>query len=117
MLSQSLYQSYLVNFETLPLFDKQFKKLAKKYNLIRNDVEVLMNDFDSLHQQATSIKSDLYKIRLANSNKNKGKSAGYRIYYYLKIDEIVYLLTIYDKSDIEKIDEKILIELIKDIKS
>jgi len=104
-----------VNFETLPLFDKQFKKLFKKYNLIKNDVEELIINFDELHQQATSIKSDLYKIRLSNSNKNKGKRAGYRVYYYLKIDEVVYLLTIYDKSDIEKIDETILIEMIKNI--
>jgi len=104
-----------VNFETLPLFDKQFKKLFKKYNHIKDDVEKLIIDFDELHQQATSIKSDLFKIRLANTNKNKGKRAGYRVYYYLKIDEVVYLLTIYDKSDIEKIDETILIEMIKNI--
>jgi len=106
-----------VNFETVPLFDKQFKKLAKKYSLIKNDVEELIINFDELHQQATPIKSDLYKVRLANSNKNKGKRAGYRVYYYVKIEETVYLLTIYDKSEIEMIDEKILTECIKDIKS
>ncbi len=106
-----------MNFETLPLFDKQFKKLSKKYNLIKSDIEELITGFDELHQQATPIKSNLYKIRLANSNKNKGKSAGYRVYYYIKIEATVYLLTIYDKSEIEMIDEKILIECIKDIKS
>ncbi|RLA78805.1 MAG: hypothetical protein DRG78_14250 [Epsilonproteobacteria bacterium] len=106
-----------MNFETVPLFDKQFKKLAKKYSLIKNDVEELIINFDELHQQATPIKSDLYKVRLANSNKNKGKRAGYRVYYYVKIEETVYLLTIYDKSEIEMIDEKILTECIKDIKS
>ena len=104
-----------MNFETVPLFDKQFKKLSKKYNLIKSDVEELIINFDELHQQAIPIKSDFYKIRLANSNKNKGKSAGYRIYYYIKIKATVYLLTIYDKSEIEMIDEKILIEIIKNI--
>ena len=104
-----------MNFETVPLFDKQFKKLSKKYNLIKSDIEELIINFDELHQQSTPIKSDLYKIRLANSNKNKGKSAGYRIYYYIKIEETVYLLTIYDKSEIGKIDEKILIEMIENI--
>jgi len=105
-----------VKFETVPLFDKQYKKLAKKYNLIKSDIEELIVNFDDLHQQATSIKSDLYKIRLANSNKNKGKRAGYRIYYYIKIEEMIYLLTIYDKSEIDKIDENILMELLKSIK-
>jgi len=104
-----------VKFETVPLFDKQYKKLAKKYNLIKSDVEEFIINFDDLHQQATSIKNDLYKIRLANSNKNKGKRAGYRVYYYIKVEETVYLLTIYDKSEIEKIDENILIEMIKKI--
>ena len=104
-----------MKFETVPLFDKQYKKLAKKYNLIKSDVEEFIINFDDLHQQATSIKNDLYKIRLANSNKNKGKRAGYRVYYYIKVEETVYLLTIYDKSEIEKIDENILIEMIKKI--
>ena len=105
-----------MNFETVPLFDKQFRKLSKKYNLIKSDVEELIINFDNLHQQATPIKSNLYKIRLANSNKNKGKSAGYRIYYYIKIEATVYLLTIYDKSEIQMIDENIVIDAIKDIK-
>ena len=105
-----------MNFETVPLFDKQFKKLSKKYNLIKSDVEELIINFDELHQQAIPIKSDLYKIRLANSNKNKGKRAGYRIYYYIKIEATVYLLTIYDKSEIDKMDENILMELLKSIK-
>ena len=104
-----------MTFETLPLFDKQFKKLSKKYNFIKNDIEEFVDNFGSIHQQAISIKTDLYKVRLANTNKNKGKSAGYRIYYYVKIDKVVYLLTIYDKSEIQKIDEKILIKIIKDI--
>lgn len=43
-----------MKFETLPLFDKQFKKLAKKYNLIKNDIESFVSDFDSLHQQGTN---------------------------------------------------------------
>jgi len=104
-----------VDFRTVSLFDKQFKKLAKKYNLIKDDVEELITNFEDLHLQATSIKTNLYKIRLANSNKNKGKRVGYRIYYYIKIEETVHLLTIYDKSEIEKIDETILIDLIKNI--
>ena len=104
-----------MEFRTVSLFDKQYKKLAKKYNLIQDDVEELINDFDDLHLQATPIKMNLYKIRLANSNKNKGKRAGYRIYYYIKIETTVHLLTIYDKSEIQMIDESVLVGLIKDI--
>jgi mRNA-degrading endonuclease RelE of RelBE toxin-antitoxin system len=104
-----------VKFETLPLFDKQFKKLAKKYSLIKDDIESFIYNFDSLHQQAISIKNNIYKIRVSNSNKNKGKSAGYRVYYYVKVDEMVYLITIYDKSEIQMINESIVTNAIKNI--
>jgi len=105
-----------VEFRTVPLFDKQFKKLSKKYNLIKDDVKELVNNFDDLHLQSTSIKTNLYKIRLANTNKNKGKRAGYRIYYYIKIETTVYFLTIYDKSEIQMVDESVLVDLINKIK-
>ena len=72
-------------------------------------------DFDTIHQEATSIKNNLYKVRLANSNKNKGKRTGYRIYYYLKINDTVYLLTIYDKSQIESINENTLNQYIEEL--
>ena len=66
-----------MTFKTTELFDKQAKKLSKKYRNLKNDLKSLINDFESLHQSSTSIQKNLYKIRLANSNKNKGKSAGY----------------------------------------
>jgi mRNA-degrading endonuclease RelE of RelBE toxin-antitoxin system len=104
-----------MRFETLPLFDKQFKKLAKKYNHIKSDLQILVDDFDELHRQATPIKNNIYKIRLSNSNKNRGKSSGYRVYYYVKVNDIVYLSTIYDKSEIQMIDENIVFNAIKNI--
>mgnify|MGYP000726949172 CR=1 FL=1 len=40
------------------------------------------------------------------SDKNAGKSGGYRLITYLKlIENELYLLFIYDKSDFENIDE------------
>lgn len=112
---QNHFKIYLMKFETVSLFEKQFKKLAKKYSLIKEDVSKFITDFDTLHSQSTTIKNNLFKTRLANSNKNKGKSSGYRIYYYLKINDTVYLLTIYDKSEIESINESILDEFIDEI--
>lgn len=104
-----------MKFETVSLFDKQFKKLSKKYNFIKDDVKDFISNFNNVHQEAISIKGNLYKIRLSNSNKNKGKSAGYRIYYYVKINDTVYLLTIYDKSQIESINENSLTQYVNEI--
>ena len=103
-----------MNFETSSLFDKQSKQLSKKFSLLKNDLEDFVNNFEDYHTTATNIKINLFKVRLSNSNKNKGKSAGYRIYYYLKINDAVYLLTIYNKSQIESINENTLIALVKE---
>jgi len=104
-----------VNFRTVSRFDNEVKKLSKKYNLIKEDLQNFISNFEDIHREATSIKSNLYKIRLSNSNKNKGKRAGYRIYYYIKIENTVHLLTIYDKSQIEKINENLLNEYIEEL--
>jgi len=104
-----------MNFKTTDLFDKQAKKLSKKYKNLKSDLKSLINNFDTLHQSSTTIQKNLYKIRVANSSKNKGKSAGYRIYYYIQLEETTYLLTIYDKSEVEMIDENLLIDLIEEL--
>ena len=104
-----------MHFKTTELFDKQAKKLSKRYNLLKHDIESFILHFEAVHQQSTTIKKNLYKIRLKNSNKNRGKRSGYRVYYYMKLEEIVYLLTIYDKSKIEMIDESLFIDIISDL--
>ncbi len=104
-----------MNFKTTQLFDKQAKKLAKKYRNIKNDLNTFLSNFEILHLQSTSIKKNLFKVRIANTNKNKGKSAGYRVYYYIQLEKTTYLLTIYDKSEVEMINEDLLTELIEEL--
>jgi len=41
----------------------------------------------------------IFKVRVKNSNIQKGKSAGYRMIYEVESPSIVLLLTIYSKSD------------------
>ncbi|WP_394335460.1 type II toxin-antitoxin system RelE/ParE family toxin [Geofilum rhodophaeum] len=54
------------------------------------------------------------KIRLAIASKGKGKSGGARIITHVVFkDDTVYLLSIYDKSDIENLTDKEILELIK----
>jgi len=62
-----------VNFKTTPLFDKEAKKLSKKYNLIKSDLRDFLDNFDENHTYSTKINTNLFKIRLANSNKNKSQ--------------------------------------------
>ncbi len=102
-----------MNFETTETFDKEVKSLSKKYKNIKNDLIHFIESFNTIHQNAISIKNSIYKIRLKNSDKSKGKSSGYRVYYYIYHLETIYLLIIYDKSEIEMINEEILFDIIK----
>ena len=53
-------------------------------------------------------------MRIAITSKGKGKSGGARVITCVKvIDQDVYLLTIYDKSDKENISDKELDALLK----
>ena len=103
-----------MKFDVTDIFKKQFKKLSKKYKNIKKDILVFIENFETEHKKAIKIKNYLYKIRIKNSDKNKGKSAGYRVYYYLKLEDHIVLLVIYDKSEIEMINEELLKDLIKD---
>lgn len=41
----------------------------------------------------------LFKVRVRNSDAQKGKSGGCRIIYYLKTETQILLVTLYSKSD------------------
>lgn len=57
--------------------------------------------------------NDCYKMRLPNSSIPTGKSGGFRVIYYKKVEETIYLLTIYSKSDIENIEDEHLDKILK----
>jgi len=102
---------------TIAYFDKQFKRLAKKYPSLKNELVNLITELKSEPNKGTPIGNDCYKIRLAIASKGKGKSGGARIISYLTITgNSVFLLSIYDKSEKENIDDKELIKLLDFIK-
>jgi hypothetical protein len=58
--------------------------------------------------------NNTYKIRLSVKSKGKGKSGGARVISYLVTEnKEVYLLLIYDKSEFENVDDKILQKIIE----
>ncbi|MGZ5208107.1 MAG: hypothetical protein ACXWB0_03730 [Sulfuricurvum sp.] len=94
-------------------FTKNFKQLAKKYHHIESDFDRFLENFENEHSHAISIRKNIFKARIKNSDKSKGKSNGYRTYYYTISDESITFLIIYDKSEIESINETILDSIIE----
>jgi len=104
------------NFELIPIipFQKQAKKLIKKYPSLKTELLELFDELKENPVKGVNIGSNCYKIRLAITSKNKGKSAGARVIINVYLNEKeVYLLTIYDKSVKSSISDKELKELIK----
>ena len=50
----------------------------------------------------------LYKVRIKNSDNNKGKSAGYRVITYSVIENEIFLVDIYSKSQMENLAEEVI---------
>lgn len=104
-----------MQFNTSSEFDKDVKRLSKKYRHIKDDLIAFMQSFDQEHSHSISIRKNIFKARIKNSDKAKGKSGGYRTYYYTITDKLVTFLIIYDKSETEKIDETLLDSIIVEI--
>ena len=100
-------------------FVSAFKRFYKKFPSLKNDFLLLEKKLLENPKQGESLGSNLYKIRLANKDKVKGKSAGYRIITYLveenELETIIYVLKIYDKSEENTVDKKVLQKLVKSI--
>lgn len=100
--------------KTIPKFEKELKQLAKKYPSLKTEFVELVKELKQDPEQGTAIGNSCYKIRLAIASKGKGKSGGARVITYLHVaGTSVFLLSIYDKSDQEKIPDKELAELLK----
>jgi mRNA-degrading endonuclease RelE of RelBE toxin-antitoxin system len=78
----------MIDIFTLPIFDKKLKHYRKKNPLLKKDYAKLLDLLETNPEPTTAIalKDKVYKIRMANSSSNKGKSAGYRVYYFYKDD-------------------------------
>lgn len=101
----------------VPHFKKELKKLVKKYPSLKNDFATLIESLETEPKQGTTLGNKCYKIRLAIKSKGKGKSGGARVITNIVIsDTIIYLLSIYDKSDKENLTDKELMELLELVK-
>ena len=66
--------------------------------------------------QGMGLGNSCYKIRLAIKSKGRGKSGGARVITYVHVtEEDIYLLSIYDKSEKENLDNGELDELLSEI--
>ncbi|MBX2898956.1 MAG: type II toxin-antitoxin system RelE/ParE family toxin [Cyclobacteriaceae bacterium] len=93
--------------EGTSLFDKQIKRLSKKYPSLKFEYRTLIESLVKNPIQGSSLGNNCYKIRLSVSSKGKGKSGGARVITYIHFTQYkVFLLSIYDKSEQQDITHR-----------
>lgn len=102
------------NILTLSVFDKQFKRLAKKYPSLGKDLATLGEELLTNPTLGESLGGNFYKVRLKITSKRTGKSGGARVITYVKIiNETITLTFIYDKSERSTLSDSELDDFIK----
>ena len=98
-----------MNFSIIPTdkFKKEAKRLIKKFPSLKQELSDLSDTLSKTPATGTSLGNETYKIRLAIKSKGKGKSGGARVITYVVTgSKEVYLLTLYDKSEFDSVDDK-----------
>lgn len=96
-------------------FEKESRKLIKKYKSLGVEISELIQTLTTNPTLGTPIGKDCFKIRIGIKSKGKGKSGGGRVITcVVSRKETVVLLSIYDKSEMENISEDILNKLLID---
>ena len=100
--------------KTAKSFDKEIKRLGKRYASIADDYAKLLLEISAL---GTDLGGGLRKIRMAITSKGKGKSGGARVISFTVVVAVeeseINLLYIYDKAERSSISKKEIEELLR----
>jgi hypothetical protein len=112
------------SIEVFPDFARQLKRLHKKYPTLKIEIAELIAMLTQNAAYGTSLGDGLYKIRIASKSKSGGKSSGFRVVTYtfapilaennLTTGFEIYLVTIYDKSELSTISKTALLAILKE---
>jgi len=97
-------------------FKRSAKKLSKHYKNLKKDLQSFLASLDDNPRQGSKLAHGLYKVRIKNSDNNKGKSAGYRVITYSVIEDEIFLVDIYAKSEMENISTEAIDLIVKKYK-
>jgi mRNA-degrading endonuclease RelE of RelBE toxin-antitoxin system len=99
-----LNENSLVAIRFADEFEENLYRLSKRFRNIRKDIvsvieQIQAGNFVGDRVAGLGENYIVIKVRVKNSNIQKGKSAGYRLVYQVESPTNVLLLTIYSKSD------------------
>ncbi|MCC7412024.1 MAG: type II toxin-antitoxin system RelE/ParE family toxin [Gammaproteobacteria bacterium] len=105
----------VVRFSTA--FKKQLRRLARKYRRIRADLGPLIAQLEADETPGEQVQGTgytIYKVRVRNTDAQRGTSGGYRVIYYLATADDILLVAIYSKTEQDDIDNDTIVRVIRD---
>jgi mRNA-degrading endonuclease RelE of RelBE toxin-antitoxin system len=109
-----------MGFEVIPteIFKKEAKRLIKKFPSLKEELFELDRLLTDNPKSGIDLGHNTFKIRLGIKSKGKGKRGGGRVItYVLTKEKEVYLLTIFNKSEKDTIDNKTIKSIIENLHS
>lgn len=101
-----------------PEFRRNLKALKKKYSTVTKEIRRLVVEIEQDGRPGDKVPGvgyDVCKVRLKNPDAGKGKSGGFRVIYYLRLEDHVILLTIYSKTDQSDLSPQAIKEILESI--
>lgn len=100
--------------KTVSSFDREAKKISRKHPSIKSDIAKLISNLEENPRLGTDLGQNIYKIRLAISGTNKGKSGGARVITCIVVvSETVILTEIYLKNEYDTVDVDLVIKRLR----
>jgi mRNA-degrading endonuclease RelE of RelBE toxin-antitoxin system len=78
------------NVFTIPPFDKQLKRLVKKYPSLKSEYSHLIQQLEIEPEIGVSLANSCHKIRIAIKSKSKGKSAGAELLLTFRLQKAMF---------------------------
>ena len=107
----------LVKVQFTDIFKRQVRDLAKRYRKIKLDIQPILEQLQSgelIGDQVQKTGYTVFKVRVKNSDIQKGKSGGYRLIYYVKSSTNILCLLMYSKSEEDNVTSAEIIKIIQE---
>ncbi|MEW5857742.1 MAG: type II toxin-antitoxin system RelE/ParE family toxin [Cyanobacteriota bacterium] len=102
-------EPFAVEVRVTDEFERNLHTLSKKYRQILFDLQPTFDKLQAgefIGAQIPGTNYTIFKVRVKNSDIQKGKSSGYRMIYQVITPTSVVIVTIYSKLDQEDISAK-----------
>jgi hypothetical protein len=103
-------------FVETAIFEKELKRLSKKYKSLKEDIQKLKIEIEETPDLGINLGDGFKKIRMSITSKGKGKSGGGRVVtqniIISKEEQKIIMVILWDKSEINNVDIKILKQLL-----